>query len=528
VFAGRDPWAPVLSGLRFIADTSRGPTAVTLRKIYAARSYRPFWVTPLALNEGGRSLMAQIAGPGREDFGGDEHRLNELAHLYRLAFPAPLQSNPHAIADLEWALSMCFVKYATILTEGKAPWVRAEEDWHLRGERSDPEGMFRQVESLGASRALDRMLLSHESYTSLTEALAEYRAIARAGGWPAIEGGGTLELGNESPRVRRLRRRLLVTRDLETEEDSPLFDEAVQRAVLRFQARHGLPEDGRMGPKTLEALNVSVESRIRQLEVNLERRRWLPPKLEDEILWINVPEFRLRVFRGEQEVLSMPVVVGAPSTPTPSFNERLSQAVLNPYWYVPESIAVKELVPKADENPNYLRNANFDLLDDRGELMSFESLSPDLLRSGRLRLRRKPGPFNDLGRIKFLFPNPFNVYLHDTPSRQLFERPSRAFSHGCIRVGEPLELAKYLFGDRFSELERDLTTGEEKVLKVADPVPVYIVYFTAWRSADGTVNFRDDIYARDEAVLRGLTGARGTMARAVASTRYPSPSREAN
>jgi murein L,D-transpeptidase YcbB/YkuD len=173
---------------------------------------------------------------------------------------------------------------------------------------------------------------------------------------------------------------------------------------------------------------------------------------------------------------------------------------------VPESIAVNELVPKATRDPEYLRNGQYDLLDERGELMDAKGLKPELLRTGLHRLRRRPGPWNDLGRIKFLLPNPFNVYLHDTPSRNLFARTARAFSHGCIRVGEPLELAKYLFPDRFEELERDLAGGEERELKVEKPIPVYIVYFTAWQSED-VVQFRDDIYERDAVLLQELSGS---------------------
>ena len=367
---GRDPWTPIVAGLRHRAS-ARGGKSV-LGAIYEKRSYRPFWVTPLSLNESGRSLLAHLAGPGREEWGGDEHQLNEIGHLHRLAFPAPLESNPHAIAELDWVLSMTFVRYGTSLMEGRAPWARGEEDWHLPGERFDAAGMFRQLETVGVPGALDGFLTSHEPYTSLRDALFEYRAVARAGGWPGLEEGDTLRLGDRSPRVRTLRRRLRVTEDLTSAHDVSSFDEELEEAVRRFQARHGLNEDGSVGAKTLLALNVPVEERIRQLQVNLERRRWLPPVLGQEFLWINVPEFRLRVFRADREVLSMPVVVGAPESPTPSFGERLDRAVVNPSWYVPESIAVNELAPKAARDPDYLRKAEFELLDGEGSLVESE------------------------------------------------------------------------------------------------------------------------------------------------------------
>ncbi len=515
--AGRDLWTPVVSGLRDRAR--RGQTF--LGEIYRDRSYRPFWVTPLSLNDGGRSLLAHLAGPDREEWRGDEHRLTEIGHLYRLAFPESLPPDPHAVAELDWVLSKAYVKYARGLLDGRAPWARTEEDWYLPGERADTAGIFQQLEAMGAPAALDRFLTSHEAYTSLRDALGEYRAIVRAGGWATVGGGAALRLGDRSPRVRALRRRLHVTQDLPSAGDSQSFDEDVERAVRRFQARHGLTEDGSVGARTLQALNVPVEDRVRQLQVNLERRRWLPSDLGDEFLWINIPEFRLRIIRHHREVLSMPVVVGAPGSPTPSFGERLDRAVVNPSWYVPESIAVNELAPKAARDPDYLTNANFDLLDERGELVASQNLRPDLLAAGLHRLRRRPGPENDLGRIKFLLPNRFNVYLHDTPSRNLFARTSRAFSHGCIRVGEPLELAKYLFAERFTELERDLIAGREREMRLEEPVPVYIVYFTAFRGEDGVVHFRDDIYARDEGLLRALSG-RAVRATADAGARRSS------
>lgn len=503
----RDPQTPVIAGIRHLAQTRRGSGADVLEKIYEERAYRPFWVTPHSLSGSGRGLLLHFASPGREQWRGDEHLLTEIGHLYRLAFPDTTPENPHAIADLEWALSTAFLTYAKALVEGRVPWARAEEDWHVPERPSDIVRIFAKLDEWGAPQTLEYLLRSHEPYTSLRRALLEYRSIERAGGWPRIEAEDLLQLGDRSERVQELRRRLRVTRDLEAPGDSPAFDAELERAVRRFQERHGLKGDGHVGIETLEALNVSVADRIRQLEVNLERRRWLPPTLGEEFLWINVPEFRLRAFRGQRETLGMAVVVGAPDSPTPSFREPMDYAVLNPYWNVPESIAVNELAPKAHQDPGYLVKANFEILDERGSTVAIaDGLRTDLLRSGRLRLRRRPGPQNDLGRIKFIFPNRFGIYLHDTPARHLFARTSRAFSHGCIRVGQPLELARYLFPERFDELETELDAGEEKVLKLGEPVPVYIVYFTAWRNDDGTVHFRKDIYGRDETLKRRLAG----------------------
>ncbi|MGH9320028.1 MAG: L,D-transpeptidase family protein [Vicinamibacteria bacterium] len=503
----RDPWTPLSAGLRHLARTRPGSSAKVLGRMYEEKSFRPFWVTPDSLSDGGESLLLHLAGPGREAWRSDEHRLTEIGHLHHLAFPEPLEADAHAIAELEWVLSESFMRYATGLLEGRAPWARAWEDWHLAERSPSIKRIVGKLDEWGAPRTLKFLLRSHERYTSLRKALLEYRSIERAGGWQSIEAGASLERGDRSKRVGELRRRLAVTGDLKAAGDAPVFDAELEPAVRKFQQRHGLNADGRVGSKTLEALNVPVEERIRQLEINLERCRWLPASLGEEFIWVNVPEFRLRAYRSEREVLSMPVVVGAPESPTPSFREEIDYAVLNPYWYVPESIAVNELMPKAHKDPGFLMRANYELLDEGGSLVASDKLRKDLLLSGHHRIRRKPGPRNDLGRIKFMLPNRFRIYLHDTPARHLFERTSRAFSHGCIRVGQPLDLAKYLFADRFRELESGLDTGEEKVLHLREPVPVYIVYFTAWRSDDGTVNFRNDIYGRDGELALQLSGA---------------------
>jgi len=264
-----------------------------------------------------------------------------------------------------------------------------------------------------------------------------------------------------------------------------------------------------VGTKTLAALNVPVEERVRQLEINLERRRWLPPSLGEEFVWVNIPEFRLRAFRTGRVVLDMPVIVGSPSTPTPSFEDEIEMAIVNPYWNVPLSIAASEIAPRAEADPAYLERGSFEVLDSGGSLVPPEDFRAADLEGGRYRIRRKPGPANDLGRIKFMLPNEHSVYLHDTPARHLFERETRAFSHGCIRVGRPLELARHLIpaGFREGELASE-AGGTERVVRLDRPVPIYIVYFTAWRSDDGMVHFRDDIYGHDDELWADLRGDR--------------------
>jgi murein L,D-transpeptidase YcbB/YkuD len=508
--APRDSWAPVEAGLRHLGRSHRGRDAETLRRIYGQRDFRPFWVTPNSLGEGGRSLLAYLAGPSPERLRSEERRLTEIGHLLDLAYPDPHETRIHAVPELEWALSSAFLHRANHLLEGRRPSARARESWNIRDRSPDLAQVFGRAASLGASETLRDLGRLHEPYTSLRRALAYYQTIEHAGGWIAIEEGATLETGDRSERVLALRRRLRATGDLRVPSQSQRFDAGLEAAVRRFQERHGLNPDGRVGNKTLAALNVPVQERVRQLEINLERRRWLPASLGEDFVWVNIPEFRLRAFRGGKAVLDMPVVVGAPSTPTPSFEDEIEMAVLNPYWNVPESIALGEIAPRAATDPDYLERASFEILDSRGSLVSPENLRAADLREGRQRIRRKPGPANDLGRIKFLFPNEYRVYLHDTPSRHLFDRDKRAFSHGCIRLGRPMELARHLFPELFRDAAPELQVSgrRERVVRLAEPVPIYIVYFTAWRADEGMVHFREDIYGHDAVLWSGLRGDR--------------------
>ena len=504
--APRDLWTPIEAGLRHLSRSVSGREAKTLRRIYEEREFRPFWVESDSVSEAGRGLVGYLARPSRERLRSERRRLAEIGYLLDRAYPSPIERRVHAIAELEWALSRELFHQASRLLEGHRPSERSAAGWNIRDRSPDMSHVFARAEEIGVSETLRSLDRSHEPYTSLRRALGYYQSIQGAGGWEVIEEGTSLEPGDRSERVLALRRRLYASGDLQTPPGSLDFDSELQASVRRFQERHGLSPDGRAGRKTLAAMNVPVEERVRQLYINLERRRWLPERLGKEFVWVNIPEFRLRAFRSGGPVLDMPVVVGSPDTPTPIFEDEIEMAVLNPYWNVPESIAVGEIAPRAATDPSYLKRASFEILDSRGSLVLSEELRAADLQEGRYRIRRKPGPANDLGRIKFMFPNPYRVYLHDTPSRHLFGRETRAFSHGCIRVGRPLELARHLFPGRIDESDLDpgMEDEVERVVRLEKPVPIYIVYFTAWRSDDGAVHFRDDIYGHDEALWPAL------------------------
>jgi len=254
----------------------------------------------------------------------------------------------------------------------------------------------------------------------------------------------------------------------------------------------GLFKSGKLTESTRKELNVSISDRIKQMVINLERLRWVPVDLESDYLMVNIPEFRLHIFEKNKLAWEMNVVVGKAATKTSIFKGNIANIVLNPYWNVPNSIIKNEIIPAMKRNANYIERNNMEITNKKP-----------------LMVRQKPGGNNALGKIKFLFPNNFSIYLHDTPSKSLFSESKRDFSHGCIRVEEPRKLAKYLLRDQpnwLKRIDKILNTIDETWIKVSPTVPVYIVYFTSWVDSEGKLNFRNDIYGHDKKLANEIFG----------------------
>lgn len=341
---------------------------------------------------------------------------------------------------------------------------------------------------------LPRLASRHEGYVRLRRALAMYREIARTGGWNAVPSGRSLRLGSNDARVIDLRRRLareptaIAPVRAAPAAESPLFDGELEALVRHFQSHHGIAVDGVVGRETLRELHVPAGDRARQLAVNMERWRWMPEDLGPSYALVNIAAFRLDVIEGGHSVLSMKTVVGKEYTKTPFFAARIAEVIVNPWWNVPDSIAAKELWPKQRRDRSYFAREH--MVVERG------------------RIRQRPGPWNALGRLKFNLPNPHDVYLHDTPAKQLFEQPFRAFSHGCIRLERPLDLAVYLLRDRpewtAEAIESAIDSGTERSIPLTAPEPVYVLYWTAWVGDDGHVELHRDHYGRDAEVAAAL------------------------
>ena len=493
--------------------------SVTLPLFYERRDYQPAWVGQGGPEPQAAVLMEAIAGAGGEGLNPAFYHLAELNRLQEriredLSQGQPL--DPDRLADLDLLCTDAFLIYGTHLFAGCLNPETIDPEWTaLRADIDLADALEKSLEADALMETLKQLRPPQPGYIRLRRALAQYRDIVAGGGWPLTPGGPTLHPGDSGDRVMILRQRLRVTGDHpgEPAERVGLFDEQLELAVTRFQWRHGLDPDGMVGPATLAELNVPAEDRLRQLAVNMQRWCWLPHYLGLRYILVNIADFKLDVIETGRLVLSMRVVVGRDYRRTPVFTDQMTHLVLNPYWNIPESIAIEDMLPKIKKDRGYLAAEKIRIF--QGWSADAPAIDPGTIDWDRVstgsfpyRLRQDPGPANALGRVKFMFPNKHNVYLHDTPARQLFQQTERAFSSGCIRVEEPIDLAAYLL-QKDPEWSREailaaIEKGEERSIPLPEPIAIHLLYWTAWVDQTQTVHFRKDIYGRDRLIDEAL------------------------
>lgn len=354
-------------------------------------------------------------------------------------------------------------------------------------------------------------------YSRLKQGLARYREIAAAGGWPEVPAGKMLRPGMQDPRVPVVRERLRTTGDFQgPASDSARYDEDLQAAVLAFQSRHHLGTDSVVGPATLAAMNIMADERVDQIRVNLERMRWVSDGLPGDLVLVDIAGQEVQLFRDDEVVWKSRVIVGRPTRPTPVFRDQIEYLELNPNWTVPPTILKKDILPAMRKNPGYLKKKGLQVISRAGKPVSSESVNwQGSAASFPYMIRQPPGSRNALGEVKFMFPNRYSVYLHDTPSRSLFSKPKRLYSSGCVRVERPWELAELVLNDpehwNKERFESIVASKRTRRVDLKEPLPVVLAYWTAEAGADGAVKFREDVYARDAAVLSALYDEHGPI-----------------
>lgn len=480
-----------------------------LPDFYAARRYAPVWTAGRRVDEL-LDLLATAESHGLDS--GDYY----LAELQALRQRVARSDEPALAASLDLLLTESLIRFGYHQRFGKVNPQRMEPAWNFTRQFRPGQDPLRTltaaVEAPSLSAFLGQWLDRAPLYRTLQDKLAEYRGLAASGGWPELPEGPTLRPGEPDPRLALLRERLAVSGDLP--RDTPVtdtYDEVLGAGVRRFQARHNLAADGVVGPRTREALNVPVGTRIDQLRMTLERARWVLEDTAGEVVVVNVAGYEVFAARNGTPFWRRRAVVGTQARETPIFKGSMTYLDLNPTWTVPPTILREDLLPKVRRDPGYLARQNMTVLDRNGRVVNPATVNWTAV-GGRppYTFRQGPGPNNALGRIKFMFPNPHAIFLHDTPARGLFEEAERNFSSGCIRVEDPLSLAEIVLGDpgrwNRATLEAAIADGKTRTLRLPKPWPVLILYWTAELDAEGRVRFLPDRYRRDPALLQALDG----------------------
>jgi murein L,D-transpeptidase YcbB/YkuD len=494
-----------------------------VREFYHARGFSPAWVgadgawQPAA--DTALALLRQASSHGLTPSDYHLAALDTLSARLRTGRTEPIDR-----LGAEVLLTDALLFYGSHLLHGRSDRSSLDPEWIADGRRASVATELSAALDRDRLRDFETALAPHHAeYAALREALARLRASERWGGWGTLGDGPTLRVDSTEFGVDALRRRLRLSTDpLERilaaqGTGAPMFDRALEEAVRHFQTRHGLDPDGVVGSRTREALNVGVTDRIAQVEINLERWRWLPDDLGRRHVRINIPAFTGEVWTGDTLALQTRAIVGQVTRMTPSFNSSIEYLVLAPYWHVPPTIAAVDKLPLIRNDPGYVAASRMTLFD-AATNRPVDATTVDW--SGitgaqfnrRFRLRQEPGPANALGDVKFVFPNRHSVYLHDTPQKGLFSRTTRALSSGCVRLERALEVADQLLSDQPEwtpdRIRRVVAERRERRVDLSHPVPVYLLYFTAFVEPDGTLHLRPDIYRRDGPILSALHGRR--------------------
>ena len=417
-------------------------------------------------------------------------------------------TSPALEADLDILLSDAVAGMVDHVRYGRVRPVTLNPSWNVDPREEAPpreKEVARIAGERSAWEAIEGAKPNHFIYRGLKGALAHLYDVVGKGGWPKVPPGKPIRPGATDPRIPAVRARLAATGEVRDASDaSTVYDDELRKAVELFQARHRLDQDGIIDKDVVDAMNVSAENRADQVRVNLERARWVLPALGDEFMLVNLPAFKAYLIKGDKNVWEARTQIGQEGKQTPSFGALMRTVVFNPDWTVPPTILREEIIPAMHKDRSYLSRKGLVVVDDKGHEIDPGSIGWNSDEALNYTVKQPPGPDNALGRVKFLFPNPYSIYLHDTPSKASFDAEKRTFSHGCIRLEHPLELAERVLSWNQSKIQDALEGGETMNVTIDPPLPVVIVYWTVSVGASGEIRYMRDIYGLDPPVLAAL------------------------
>ena len=470
----------------------------SVRDVYINHDFEPFWEDKARAGD----LIEEIRHCDEEGLNPTDYHLEEILELQG-------DTSIEGTTDLDIILTDACLLYLSHMLVGKVNPITIDPEWHVVKSDRNPLKYFYHIDSLDFGEIVRSITPQNLNYAQLKNRLSQYRQLAKTGEPGSIPDGEVLRPGMKDPRIPMIRElQAFYTGENSSPPDPEIYDDTLREEVIRFQRLNGLEAQGIIGPQTLIMMNRTLQDRISCIEANMERIRWLPLEFPEYYVLVNIANFELHLIEHGQVARIHNVVVGKPFRMTPVFSSTMQYIVLNPTWTVPPTILREDLIPEIRKNKLALSQKNIKVYDQQGKPLDPDSVDWSDRQVFSYIYRQDAGQGNALGQVKFMFPNPFNVYLHDTPHKELFQRTERAFSSGCIRVQKPLELAEYLLRDQpeysKGQIRRIIESGVTQTVMLKKRPEVFLLYLTAWVDGNGGINFRRDIYERDRKLIDAL------------------------
>lgn len=497
--------------------------AAEIQSFYADREYLEVWLLNGSLSKEGKDLLAQIQDSKYDGLQPSDYHLEQIAALSS----NPEKENkkfrnlsPDEKVQLELLLTAGFFDLAHDLEKGKVNPATLDPNWKFEAKETEISysEMLKEI-AAGASvdKTFERLYPDSELYASGKEAIKELYKIQEKDTltWDFAKVDGAIKVGERHEAIPALRKRLIFWDFLKPYEveDRTLFDSEMEAGLQRYQETNGMNPDGVIGSLVAESLNNSPQNLIDIASVNMERLRWMPAiDWSQEMVLVNIANYQLDYMQKKDTAFTAKVIVGKEYSESPTFTAPMSYIVFSPYWNIPPSITQDEIIPAIEANGDYLSQKNMEVVNGDGEMVNASKVNWS--KDTAYRVRQKPGGDNSLGLVKFMFPNEYNIYIHDTPARSLFDKETRALSHGCIRIQHPEQFAKILLDDAEwddEKIQEAMHQDEEEVVKLDRKIPVVLLYMTFWADKDGKANFRSDVYDRDAALLKALRASKSSL-----------------